>query len=267
MATDPTAEVHPTAVIEDGAEIGAGCRVGPYCVLGPQVALGPGVVLHSHVAVAGRTRIGEATTVFPFASLGHIPQDLKFHGEDTELVIGARNTIREHVTMNPGTAGGGGITAVGDDNLFMMATHVAHDCRIGNHVIMANNATLGGHVVVEDFVIIGGLAGIHQFVRLGRGAMIGGLAGVVADVIPYGSVMGERAHLAGLNLVGLRRRGAERDAINGLRAAFEAMFAGEGTLQDRVRRAAEAHPGNPLVGEIADFVTAESSRSFTVPGG
>ncbi|MFO1140864.1 MAG: acyl-ACP--UDP-N-acetylglucosamine O-acyltransferase [Amaricoccus sp.] len=265
MAIHPTAEVHPTAVIEAGAAIGEGCRVGPYCVIGAKVALGPGVTLHSHVAVAGRTSIGEGTTVYPFASLGHIPQDLKYRGEDTSLVIGARNSIREHVTMNPGTEGGGGITAVGDDNLFMVATHVAHDCRIGNHVIMANNATLGGHVVVEDYVILGGLAGVHQFVRLGRGAMIGGLAGVVADVIPYGSVVGERAHLAGLNLVGLKRRNAARADINGLRAAFDAIAKGEGTLQERVRRAGEDHPSNPLVWEIVDFVTAESSRSFTVP--
>jgi UDP-N-acetylglucosamine acyltransferase len=265
MATDPSAEVHPTAVIEPGAEIGPGCRIGPYCVIGPQVSLGPGVVLHSHVALAGRTRIGEATQVFPFASLGHIPQDLKYAGEDVELVIGARNSIREHTTMNPGTAGGGGLTQVGDDNLFMMSTHVAHDCRIGNRVIMANNATLGGHCIVEDNVILGGLAGVHQNVRLGRGAMIGGLAGVVADVIPYGSVTGERAHLAGLNLVGLKRRGAERADINGLRAAFAEMFAGEGNLQERMARAAERHPGNPLVAEVVAFVTAESSRSFTVP--
>jgi UDP-N-acetylglucosamine acyltransferase len=265
MAIDPTAEVHATAVIDDGAEIGPGCRVGPYCVIGPEVALGPGVVLHSHVAVAGRTRIGEATAVLPFASLGHIPQDLKFRGEPVELVIGARNSIREHVTMNPGTGGGGGITRVGDDNLFMMATHVAHDCLIGSNVIMANNATLGGHVVIDDFAVLGGLCAIHQHVRIGRGAMIGGLAGVVADVIPYGSVLGERAHLAGLNLVGLKRRGASRDDINGLRAAFGEMFEGEGSLQERVRRVGEKHAGNPLVREVVDFVTSESARSFTVP--
>lgn len=265
MAIHPTAEVHASAIIEDGAEIGEGCRIGPYCVVGPEVALGPGVALLSHVAVAGATRIGAGTRVFPFASLGHVPQDLKYRGEPVELVIGARNTIREHVTMNPGTAGGGGVTSVGDDNLFMMATHVAHDCRIGSHVIMANNATLGGHVEVEDFVVLGGLAAVHQYVRLGRGAMIGGLAGVVADVIPYGSVMGERAHLAGLNLVGLKRRNAPREEINGLRAAFGEMFAGEGTLQERVRRTGERHAGNTLVAEVVDFVTALSSRSFTTP--
>jgi UDP-N-acetylglucosamine acyltransferase len=262
---DSTAQLHPTAIVEPGATIGPGCRIGPYCVVGPQGVLGAAVVLHSHVAVAGTTSIGEGTEVFPFASIGHVPQDLKYAGEPVELVIGARNRIREHVTMNPGTAGGGGLTRVGDDNLFMMATHVAHDCVIGSNVIMANNATLGGHVVIEDFAILGGLCAIHQYVRIGRGAMIGGMAGVVADVIPYGSVMGERAHLAGLNLVGLKRRGASREDIHGLRAAFGQMFEGEGTLQERMRRVEAAQPGNPLVAEIAAFVTAESSRSFTVP--
>ena len=265
MAIDATAEIHPTAIIAEGAGIGAGCRVGPYCVVGSEATLGPGVVLHSHVVVAGRTRIGEATVVFPFASIGHQPQDLKYRGEPVELVIGARNTIREHVTMNPGTAGGGAVTRVGDDCLFMMSTHVAHDCLIGNHVILANNATLGGHVEIGDYAVLGGLAGIHQFVRIGRGAMIGGLAGVVADVIPYGSVMGERAHLAGLNLVGLKRRQTARDDIHGLRAAYTEMFEGEGTLQERVARAGERHPDNALVMEVVTFVTAMTSRSFTVP--
>ena len=265
MAIHPTAEVHPSAIVEDGAEIGEGCRIGPLCVVGPEVVLGPRVVLLSHVAVAGVTRIGEDCRVFPFASLGHVPQDLKYRGERVELVIGARNTIREYTTMNPGTSGGGGRTEVGDDNLFMMSTHVAHDCRIGSNVIMANNATLGGHCVVGDYVVLGGLAAVHQFVRLGRGAMIGGLAGVVADVIPYGSVTGERGHLAGLNLVGLKRRGAARGDVNGLRAAYAEMFEGEGTLLERMRRVGEAHSGNPLVWEIVDFVTAESARSFTTP--
>jgi UDP-N-acetylglucosamine acyltransferase len=263
---DPTADVHATAVIEAGAEIGPGCRIGPYCVIGAAVVLAANVMLHSHVALAGATRIGEGTTMFPFASIGHVPQDLKYGGERVELVIGARNVIREHVTMNPGTAGGGGVTRVGDDNLFMMSTHVAHDCVIGSHVIMANNATLGGHCEVGDYVVLGGLAAVHQHVRLGRGAMIGGLAGVVADVIPYGSVMGERAHLAGLNLVGLKRRQAAREDINGLRGAFAEMFEGEGTLQERMTRVGARHAGNPLVDEVVRFVTSETSRSFTVPG-
>jgi len=265
MGIHPGAVIHPTAVIEDGAEIGEGCRIGAYCVIGPEVAIGARSVLHSHVVAVGRTRIGEENQIFPFTSIGHIPQDLKFHGESVELIIGSRNRIREHVTMNPGTGAGGGVTRVGDDNLFMMAVHVAHDCVIGSNVIMANNATLGGHVIVEDHVVLGGLAAVHQFVRLGRGSMIGGLAGVVADVIPYGSVMGERAHLAGLNLVGLKRRGAERGDINGLRAAFAEMFEGEGTLLERVARAGDKHPGNVLVAEVVTFITAESSRSFTTP--
>jgi UDP-N-acetylglucosamine acyltransferase len=265
MGIDPTAEIHPTAVIAPGAAIGAGCRIGPYCVIGEAVTLGERVVLESHVAIAGITRIGEGTQIFPFASIGHAPQDLKYAGEPTELVIGARNRIREHATMNPGTVGGGGVTRVGDDNLFMMSTHVAHDCLIGNRVIMANNATLAGHVVVEDGVILGGLAAVHQFVRLGRGAMIGGLAGVVADVIPFGSVMGERAHLAGLNLVGLKRAGAAREQIHGLRAAFTELFEGEGTLQARAETLQARRADNPLVMEVLRFIAAESSRSFTLP--
>lgn len=265
MSIDPTAEIHPTAIIGPGAGIGPRCRIGPYCVIGPLVQLGPEVTLASHIAIDGITRIGAGTQVFPFASLGHIPQDLKYAGEATELVIGARNRIREHVTMNPGTAGGGGVTSVGDDNLFMVGVHVAHDCIVGNRVIMANNATIAGHVVVEDNVILGGLSAVHQHVRLGRGAMIGGMAGVVADVIPYGSVLGERAHLAGLNLVGLKRAGIERAQIHGLRSAFAEIFQGEGTLQDRARGAGANHPDNPLVAELVRFVTEDSARSFTVP--
>ncbi len=267
MTIHPSADIHPTAVIEPGATLGAGCRIGPYSVIGPRVTLGERVTLMSHVVLSGITRIGDDTEIYPFASIGSAPQDLKYAGEPTELVIGARNRIREHATMNPGTVGGGGVTRVGDDNLFMMSTHVAHDCQVGNRVIMANNATIAGHVVVEDGVILGGLAAVHQFVRLGRGAMIGGLAGVVADVIPFGSVVGERAHLAGLNLVGLKRAGVAREAIHGLRAAFAEIFAeaGEGNLTERVEAASGRHPGNPLVAELARFIAAESSRSFTLP--
>lgn len=267
MAIHPTAEVHPTAVIAAGAVIGAECRIGPYCVLGEAVTLGDRVRLVSHVAVDGITRIGEDTQIFPFASIGHSPQDLKYAGEPTELVVGARNRIREHVTMNPGTAGGGGITRVGDDNLFMMGAHVAHDCQVGSHVVMANNATLAGHVVVGDNVILGGLAGAHQYVRIGRGAMIGGLAGVPADVIPFGMVYGERAHLTGLNLVGLKRAGVPREQIHGLRAAFAELFAGEGTLMERAEAARARHGDNPLVMEVLHFIAADSTRSFTLPPG
>lgn len=267
MSIDPTAEIHPSAVIDEGAVVGAGCKIGAFCAVGPDVRLGERVTLLSHVALAGKTSIGDETTIWPFASIGQVPQDLKYKGEPTELVVGARNHIREHTTMSTGTVGGGGITRVGDGNLFMMSTHVAHDCIIGNNVIMANNATLAGHCVVEDFVVMGGLSAVHQHVRLGRGAMIGGLAGVVADVIPYGSVAGERAHLMGLNLVGLKRRATDRAQINELRGVFGELFSKEGTLQTRVEAVAQKYPDNPLIAEIIAFMTGETSRSFTQPPG
>ncbi len=265
MTIDATADVHPTAVIEPGAVIGPRCRIGPYCVIGPEVVLAGDNHLHSHVVVAGITRIGEGTHIFPFASVGTAPQDLKYAGERTELIIGARNRIREYATMSPGTAGGGGVTRIGDGGLFMMHTHIGHDCQIGNGVILSNCATLAGHCVVEDQVILGGMAGVHQFVRIGRGAMIGGMSGVEKDVIPFGLVAGERAHLAGLNLVGLKRRGTDRAAIHGLRSAFDQIFESGGTLRDRVAAAAADHADNPLVAEVVRFMTAESSRSLTLP--
>lgn len=264
MSVDPTAIVHPTAVIGDGADIGANCSIGPYCVVGAEVSLGAGVELKSHVVVEGWTDIGEDTVIFPFASIGHIPQDLKFGGERTKLEIGARNRIREHVTMNPGTVGGGGLTKIGDDGLFMMSVHVGHDCILGNHIIMANNASLGGHCLVGDNVVIGALAGVHQFCRIGRGAMIGGLAAVVSDVVPYGTIIGERAHLEGLNLVGLKRRGVSRDEISGLRAAFKELFFQEGSLKDRARAMGEVSE-NALVTEMIDFILDDSSRSISTP--
>ncbi len=268
MSVDDGAEVHPTAVVATGAAIGAGVSIGPYCVIGAEVALGPGVRLHSHVVVAGVTRIGADTEIWPFASIGSAPQDLKHQGERTELIIGARNRIREYATLNPGTVGGGGVTRVGDDNLLMMSIHVAHDCQIGSGVIMVNHSTLSGHCAVEDNVILGGLSAVHQFCRLGRGAMIGGMSAVAADVIPYGMVVGERAHLAGLNLTGLKRRGVDRATIHGLRAAYGEIFApeaAEGTLQARAMAAGARRADNPLVQEVVAFVAADSSRSFTLP--
>lgn len=262
---DPSATVHPAAIIASGARIGAGCRIGPYCTLGPDVVLAGGVVLHPHVVIEGTTAIGEGTEVWPFASLGSAPQDLKYAGERTELVIGARNRIREYVTMSPGTLQGGGITRIGDDGLFMMHSHVGHDCTVGNGVILANCATLAGHVVVEDRVILGGLAAVHQHVRLGTGAMIGGLAGVVADVLPYAMVAGERAHLIGLNLVGLKRRGLDRATIAGFRAAYREIETGTEPFVQRIEAVAARHPENGLVQELARFVAGASSRSFTTP--
>ena len=259
--------IHPSSVIEPGARVGEGCRIGPFCHVGAEVMLGPNVELKGHVVVAGNTEVGAGTTIWPFASIGHQPQDLKFRGENSRLLIGRNNRIREHATMNPGTEGGGGITKVGDDNLFMMSIHVGHDCQLGNNIVMANNATLGGHVVVEDNVIIGGLAGVHQFCRIGQGAMIGFLAAVSADVVPYATVTGERANLAGLNLVGLKRRGAERTAVNGLRAAFRDIFDSDsGGLLERVSAAKATYADNELVQELADFMLVASQRNFTLPG-
>ena len=257
--------IHHTAIIEDGAKIGENVSIGAFCSIGSNVELGDNVMLKSHVVVDGHTTIGEGTMIYPFASIGHAPQDLKFKGEKTTLTIGKNNTIREHVTMNPGTADGGSETIVGDSCLFMMSSHVAHDCKVGDHVILANNATLAGHVEVGDHVIIGGLAAIHQFVRIGKHAMIGGMSGVEHDVIPFGAVMGERANLAGLNLIGLKRRGFSRDSIHGLRNAYEQLFASEGTLENRREQVKSNFSEIAEVSEVLDFVANAGSRSICVP--
>lgn len=254
--------IHPSAIVEPGAELGQGVRVGPFCHVGPRVRLGAGVELKSHVVIAGDTIIGDGTVVFPFACIGEAPQDLKFQGEDTRLVIGARNRIREYVTMNPGTAGGGGLTQVGDDGLFMAGSHVAHDCRIGNGVILVNNVAVAGHCVLEDEVIVGGLSGVHQFVRIGRGAMIGALTMVTADVLPHALVSGPRGHLDGLNLVGLKRRGANRAEIAELREVLARLH--DGSFRDTARELASMDRG-AMVGEVLDFILGPSERSFLKP--
>jgi UDP-N-acetylglucosamine acyltransferase len=241
--------------------------VGPYCIVGENVTLGPHVVLRSHVVVDGRTVIGEGTRLFPFTSIGLEPQDLKYRGEKSELVIGRNNTIREYVTMNPGTEGGGMVTRVGNDCLFMVGAHVAHDCQIGDHVIMANNATLAGHVVVEDYAVLGGLSAVHQHVRIGRHAMIGGMSGVERDVIPYGQVMGDRARLCGLNIIGMQRRGFSREDIQGLRNAYQFLFSADGTFSDRVSETAERFGGIRPVEDIIDFIRADSNRAICQPKG
>ena len=264
MSIAASAKVHPSAVVEPGAIIGDGCRIGPFCIVGPDVELGRDVVLRSHVVVTGWTQVGDETEIFSFASIGEIPQDLKFKGEKTQLVIGKRNRIREHVTMNTGTEGGGGVTRVGDDNLFMAGCHVAHDAQIGNNVIVVNNAAIAGHCIIEDNVLIGGLSGIHQFVRIGRGAIIGAVTMVTNDVIPYGLVQAERGTLDGLNLVGLKRRGVSRADITALRAAYQALAQGEGTFLERARRLNE-ETESEYVREIAEFIIASSDRSFLTP--
>ena len=258
--------IHPSAVIEDGAQIDPLATVGPFCVVGPQVILAADVVLKSHVVVTGQTTVGEGTVIFPFAVIGEIPQDLKFKGEGeaSRLVIGNRNRIREHVTMNCGTEGGGGLTSVGDDGLFMAGCHIAHDAIVGNNVIVVNNAAVAGHCVIEDQVIIGGLSGIHQWVRVGRGAIIGAVTMVTNDVIPYGLVQAPRGHLDGLNLVGLKRRGVARSDITALRAAFQMLAQDDGTFHDRAERLG-AETESDYVREIVDFVLADSGRHFLTP--
>jgi len=258
------AEIHPSAIIEPGAEIGEGCVIGPFCLVGPQVRLGRGVELKSHVVVTGDTEVGDETVIFSFAVIGEIPQDLKYNGEETQLIIGKRNRIREHVTMNTGTLGGGGVTRVGDDGLFMAGCHVAHDAQVGNRVIIVNNSAIAGHCVLEDDVLVGGLCGIHQFVRIGRGAIIGALSMVTNDVIPHGLVQGPRGELDGLNLVGLKRRGVARTDITALRAAFQMLAQGEGAFQDRARRLGEETESD-YVRQIVEFITGASDRSFLTP--
>lgn len=265
MAISEQANVHPLAVIEDGASIAAGVKVGPLCVIGPNVVLHKGVELKSHVVVTGDTEIGEDTVVFPFSVIGEIPQDLKFKGEETRLTIGKRNRIREHVTMNTGTEGGGGLTKVGDDGLFMAGCHIAHDAIIGDRVVIVNSVAVAGHCVIEDDVIIGGLSGIHQWVRIGKGAIIGALSMVTNDVIPHGLVQGPRGKLDGLNLVGLKRRGVSRADITALRAAFQMMAQGEGAFQERAKRMGEEFDSD-YVQEIVDFVLGNTDRSFLTPG-
>jgi UDP-N-acetylglucosamine acyltransferase len=257
-------KIHPTAVIDPKAELGGGVSVGPYSCIGPDVKIGDDAVLRSHVVVDGRTTIGARTEIYPFASIGLPPQDLKYKGEKSELVIGSDTVIRESVTVNPGTEGGGMITRVGDHCLLMVASHVAHDCHVGDHVIMANNATLAGHVVVGDYAIIGGLSAVHQFVRIGAHAMIGGMTGVDHDVIPYGSVLGERGRLAGLNVVGLKRRGFSREQLHNLRAAYRMLFeeSGTETVLERVERVLAEFDGTGGVGELVEFIKTDSPRGL-----
>ncbi len=256
--------IHPSAIIADTAQIGEGCTVGPFCVVGERVVLGKGVTLKSHVVIDGNTHIGDETVVFPFAVIGEIPQDLKFDGEETRLRIGARNRIREHVTINTGTAGGGGQTTVGDDGLFMAGCHIAHDAQIGNRVIVVNSSAIAGHCILEDDVIVGGLSGVHQFVRIGQGAIIGALSMVTNDVVPHGLVMGPRGELDGLNLVGLKRRGVARQDITALRAAFQALKDGEGTFHDRAERLKD-ESDSTYVQQMVDFILGDTDRNFLTP--
>ncbi len=260
-----TNRIHSSAVIEDGAKLGDNVDIGPFCHVGPQVTLGDNVKLHSHAVVAGLTSIGSGTKIFPFASIGHEPQDLKHRGEETKLVVGSNCIIREGVTMNPGTAVDRGITSIGNDCVFLANAHIAHDCQIGNNVICSNAVMLAGHCVVGDNVIFGGGAGVHQFCRLGKNSFIGGMAGVENDVIPYGIALGNRAYLGGLNLVGMKRSGIERQSIHAARSLFKTLFSGENTIKESIEQVDEKTAMDPVCAAIVEFVLESGERALCTP--
>jgi UDP-N-acetylglucosamine acyltransferase len=258
-----SARIDPSARIEPGAQIGKDVSIGPYCVIGAHVVLGDGCRLVSQVHVAGHTTIGAGTVIYPFASLGTPPQSVKYRGGPTRLIVGAGCDIREGVTMNIGTEEDRGVTEVGERCFFMVGSHVGHDCKVGNDVTFANNVVLGGHVTVGDAVVFGGQAAVRQFVRIGEGAMVVGLGGVRADVIPFGMVQGPLAELIGLNVVGLRRRGISKAEIHQLRRGYEALFFGAGTFRERLEKVATTHADDPLLAKVIAFIRA-SSRPLTM---
>lgn len=267
MDTTPiNLRIHATALVHSGAEIGRDVEIGPYCTVGPNAVLEEGVRLVSHVVVDGHTTIGAHTKVHPFASLGLPPQDLKYKGEPTKLIIGHHNIIREHATMHVGTVQGHGETRVGNHCFFMVGSHVAHDCVVEDHVILINSVALGGHVHVGEYAIIGGLSGVHQYVRIGKHAMIGGVTGVEKDVIPYALAMGNRAKLTGLNLVGLKRRGFSREDIRSLRTAYGLLFAPGGTMAERLNEVSDLFAGHAGVMDIINFIRVDSTRPICTPG-
>jgi len=256
---------HPTAVIEAGAKLGSDVKIGPYCVVGAEVSLGDGVELISHAVVAGRTTVGARTRIFPFASVGHQPQDLKYKGEASTLSVGADCLIREGVTINPGTEGGGMETTVGDRCAFLANSHVGHDCHVGSNVVFSNNVMLAGHCTIGDFAILGGGAAVIQHARVGAHAFLGGMSGLENDLIPYGMALGNRAHLSGLNIVGLQRRGFSRNDIHDLRRAYRLLFADEGTLVERMEDVSQEFASHPIVQEILEFIRAGGKRSLCTP--
>jgi UDP-N-acetylglucosamine acyltransferase len=261
---DESAQIHPNAVIGEGATIGQNCRIGAFCVVGPEVSLGHDVVLENHVSITGQTSIGAGCHIWPFASIGSVPQDLKYRGEKTRVEIGENNRIREYVTINSGTDGGGGLTRLGDNNLLMMHVHLAHDCLVDSNVIFANGVQVAGHVEIGDNAVLGSMCGVHQFCRIGQGAMIGAGAMVLNDVVPYATVNSQRAQLGGLNLIGLKRRGEDKAAINELRRVYKDLFFGEGTLQARAQALA-ASSQTHLAQDMVAFVLANSDRAFCAP--
>lgn len=257
--------IHPTAVVEDGATIGLGCSIGPFCHIGPNVVLGSGSTLRSHVVIAGHTRIGDGAKIYPFASIGHDPQHLKYQGEETRLVVGTNCLIREHVTLNPGTVQGRSETTVGDNCAFFTGAHVAHDCVVGSNVTLINHVMLAGHCVVGDYATIAGGSGIHQFTRVGHHAYVGGLAAVEGDVIPFGMVLGNRAYLSGLNVIGMKRAGFGREAIRNVRKAYRMLFSDDLTFRENMEEVESEYPDDPLVKDLLGFIRSGGDRALCFP--
>ena len=255
---------HKTSIIDKNAKISKNVKIGPYTIIGPNVEIDKNVEIHSHVNIVGNTKIGAKTKIFPFASIGTAPQDLKFKGEKNSLLIGKNNTIREYVTINPGTQDGGGITTIGNNCLFMISSHIAHDCKIGNNVIIANNVPLGGHVIIEDSVIIGGNSAVQQFTRIGRLAMVGGMTGVLKDVIPFGLSFGNRNYLKGINLIGLRRNKYENKTIIELDEAYKKIFSTK-NLHENLSKINGEFKNNKLVQEVTEFISKDKKRPICSP--
>jgi UDP-N-acetylglucosamine acyltransferase len=256
--------IHKTAVIDSNAKISENVEIGPYCVIGPNVEIGDNSTIHSHVSISGNTIIGKNNKIYPFASIGSDPQDLKFNGEQTKLIIGNKNTIREYVTINPGTGGGGGKTIVGDNCLLMISSHIAHDCNVGNNVIIANNVPLGGHALIGDGVVIGGNSAVQQFTRIGKMAMIGGMTGVLNDVIPYGLSIGNRNFLQGLNLIGLRRKDIPNKDILSLSDAYKKFFKTD-RLTENLSNLNALFKNNSLVNDVVEFINKDKKRPICTP--
>ena len=256
--------IHSSSVISKKAKIASNVKIGPFCNIGDSVQLNEGVELISNIHIEGNTIIGKETKIFPFACIGTEPQDLKYNNEHNNLLIGERNTIREYVTINPGTAGGGSQTTIGNDCLFMISSHVAHDCKVGNNVIIANNVPLGGHVTIEDSVVIGGNSAVQQFTRIGRLAMIGGMTGVLKDVIPFGLSIGNRNYLQGLNLIGLRRKNYENKKILDLDKAYKEIFSSK-KLHENLSKINDEFKDNELVKEVINFIAKDKKRAICTP--
>ncbi len=255
--------IDKTTIVDSKAKIGKNVKIGPYCIIGPNVEIGENTTIHSHVNISGNTKIGKGNTFYPFVSINE-PQDLKYKGEPTKLIIGDNNKIREYVTINPGTVGGGGKTVIGNNCLFMISSHIAHDCQVGNNVIIANNVPLGGHVIIEDNVVIGGNSAVQQFTRIGRMAMIGGMTGVLNDVIPFGLSTGNRNSLQGLNLIGLRRANFANKDILGLSEAYKEIFASKNLIEN-ISKLNGSFKDNPLIKEVIEFINKDKKRSICTP--